>query len=137
MTHHIQSCFPSRSIAALYNATKQKITKSWLSSIVISAIGDVGIGEIPRLFSDCNFATKKISKAVAEGIVRKIQVEKFGDSAFYNLMRNTLVDALESTELATKLEEKLGTIICPLVSTLSGKMEGAADTMKQKALGTV
>ena len=110
---------------------------SWLSSIVISAIGDVGIGEIPRLFSDCNFATKKISKAVAEGIVRKIQVEKFGDSAFYNLMRNTLVDALEATELATKLEEKLGTIICPLVSTLSGKMEGAADTMKQKALGTV
>ena len=110
---------------------------SWLSSIVISAIGDVGIGEIPRLFSDCNFATKKISKAVAEGIVRKIQVEKFGDSAFYNIMRNTLVDALEATELATKLEEKLGTIICPLVSTLSGKMEGAADTMKQKALGTV
>jgi hypothetical protein len=110
---------------------------SWLSSIVISAIGDVGIGEIPRLFSDCNFATKKISKAVAEGIVRKIQVEKFGDSAFYNLMRNTLVDALEATELATKLEEKLGTIICPLVSTLSGKMEGAADTMKQKALGAV
>lgn len=110
---------------------------SWLSSIVISAIGDIGIGEIPRLFSDCNFATKKISKAVGEGIVRKIQVEKFGDSAFYNLLRNTLVDALEATELVTKLEEKLGTIICPLVSSLSGKMEGVADTMKQKALGTV
>jgi len=108
---------------------------SWMSSIIISAIGDLNIGDVSKL-TDCNFVTKWLSKSIAEGVVRKIQVEKFGDNAFYNLIRNTMVEALEVTKLGTMFEESLGKIICPLVSNLSGKMEGAADVMKQKALGS-
>lgn len=109
---------------------------SWLSSIIISAIGNLNIGDVSKL-TDCNFVTKLLSKSIAEGALRKIQTEKFGDNALYNLIRNTLVDSLESTDLGTKLEDKLGSLICPMVSSLSGKMEGAADMMKQKALGAV
>jgi len=111
-------------------------SNSWMSSIIISAIGNLNIGDISKL-TDCNFVTKLLSKSIAEGVLRKIQTEKFGDSAFYNLIRNTMVDSLVSTDLGTKLEEKLGSLICPMVSSLSGKMEGAADMMKQKALGAV
>lgn len=111
-------------------------SNSWMSSIIISAIGNLNIGDVSKL-TDCNFVTKLLSKSIAEGVLRKIQTEKFGDSAIYNLIRNTMVDSLEATDLGTKLEDKLGSLICPVISSLSGKMEGAADMMKQKALGAV
>lgn len=109
--------------------------EGWVGNIIITSIGNLAIGDIPKL-TDCNFLTKLISKSVGEGAVRKLTHEKGLDGAFYDVLRNSIVDMLDSTTLVTKIEEGLGSIICPLLGGVKNKMNVAADTLKQKALAT-
>lgn len=110
-------------------------SNGWLGSIVITAIGNLPIGDIPKL-TDCNFLTKLISKSVAEGTVRKLTHEKGLEGPFYDILRNSIVDMLDETSLGSKIEEALGSFICPLLGGVKNKMNVATDTLKQKALAT-
>ena len=110
-------------------------SEGWFGSMIITGIGNLPIGDIPKL-TDCNYLTKWISKTAAEGTVRKLTHEKGLDGAFYDVLRNSIVDMLDSTSLGSKIEEGLGSIICPLLGGVKNKMEKATDTLKQKALAT-
>ena len=110
-------------------------SEGWFGSMIITGIGNLPIGDIPKL-TDCNYLTKWISKTAAEGTVRKLTHEKGLDGAFYDVLRNSIVDMLDSTSLGSKIEEGLGSIICPLLGGVKNKMNVATDTLKQKALAT-
>ena len=107
--------------------------EGWLGNIVITAIGNLAIGDIPKL-TDCNFLTKLISKSVAEGALRKLTHEKGLEGPFYDILRNSIVDMLDETSLGTKIEEGLGNVICPLLGGITSKMNSATDKLKQNAL---
>jgi len=109
--------------------------EGWLGNMIITGIGNLPIGDIPKL-TDCNYLTKWISKTAAEGTVRKLTHEKGLDGAFYDILRNSIVDMLDATSLGSKIEEALGGVICPLLGGVKNKMEKATDTLKQKALAT-
>ena len=108
---------------------------SWLGSVLVTGLGDVDIMDIPKLFSDCNFATKVISKAMAEGTVRQLQQKYASDSPLADILRNTVVEVLSDTELGQKIESALGSVICPLISSISGKMKDAAASITDNAVG--
>lgn len=108
---------------------------SWLGSVVVTGLGDIDIADVPKLFSDCNFATKALSKAIAEGTVRQLQQKYTSDSAIADVLRNTVVEVLSETELGQKLESSIGSLICPLISNLSGKLKDAAGQITDKAVG--
>jgi hypothetical protein len=108
---------------------------SWLGSVVVTGLGDIDIVDVPKLFSDCNFATKALSKAIAEGTVRQLQQKYTSDSAIADVLRNTVVEVLSETELGQKLESSIGSLICPLISNLSGKLKDAAGQITDKAVG--
>jgi len=110
-------------------------SEGWFGSMIITGIGNLPIGDIPKL-TDCNYLTKWISKTAAEGTVRKLTHEKGLDGAFYDILRNSIVDMLDATSLGSKIEEALGGVICPLLGGVKNKMEKATDTLKQKALAT-
>jgi hypothetical protein len=107
--------------------------EGWVANIIITSIGNLAIGDIPKL-TDCNFLTKLISKSVGEGAVRKLTHEKGLDGAFYDVLRNSIVDMLDTTSLVTKIEEGLGNVICPLLGGVKNKMDAATDKLKEKAL---
>jgi len=109
--------------------------EGWFGSMIITGIGNLPIGDIPKL-TDCNYLTKWISKTAAEGTVRKLTHEKGLDGPFYDILRNSIVDMLDETSLGSKIEEALGSFICPLLGGVKNKMEKATDTLKQKALAT-
>lgn len=105
----------------------------WIGNMIITGIGNLPIGEIPKL-TDCNYLTKWLSKSAAEGTVRKLTHEKGLDGPFYDVLRNSIVDMLDETSLGSKIEEGLGSIICPLLGGVKNKMDNAADKLKEKAL---
>lgn len=110
-------------------------SEGWFGSMIITGIGNLPIGDIPKL-TDCNYLTKWISKTAAEGTVRKLTHEKGLDGPFYDILRNSIVDMLDETSLGSKIEEALGSFICPLLGGVKNKMEATTDTLKQKALAT-
>lgn len=110
--------------------------EGWIGSIIITSIGNLDIGDISKL-TDCNFLTKLISKSVAEGAIRKVTHEKGLDGPFYDILRNSLVDMLDESTFAQKLEEGLVSVICPLLGGVKTKMDSATDKLKEKALSAV
>jgi len=104
---------------------------SYLYNLLIVAFGNVPIADIPKLFTDCRFVTKIFAESIPEAMIRKTQEGKGYGSGVYDVIRNTLVDAIESTEFVSGLESKLGNMICPLVDKVKGNMERESSKIKE------
>ena len=109
-------------------------SSGWIGSIVITAIGNLDLADIPKL-TDCNFVTKLLSKSLAEGAIRKLQGDTVGLGPVQDIIRNTVVEVLSETDLGEKIESALGSFICPMISKIAGKMGMAGDTLKSNAMG--
>ena len=109
-------------------------SSGWIGSIVITAIGNLDLADIPKL-TDCNFVTKLLSKSLAEGAIRKLQQDKGATGPLAGILRNTVVEILSETDLGQKIESALGSVLCPMISKIAGKMGMAGDTLKSNAMG--
>ena len=85
------------------------------------------------------FLTKFLTKDIVEAIIKKFQHgddnpagEKFGQ--FFDVLRNIMVETLESSQLGIKIETKLSELICPGLSKIGSKMDKLGADMKTKAL---
>jgi len=105
----------------------------WIGGTIVKALGNVQIGDIPKL-TECNFLTSVLSKSIAEQAIDKMKNSAGMEGKFYDLLRNSLVEVLEDSELGQKIENAIGSVICPLLGGVKQKMELAATDMKQKAL---
>jgi len=109
-------------------------TKGWIGGTIVKTIGNLDIADIPKL-TNCTFTTKLLSKSLAENAVSKLQTAAGLEGTLSNIMRNTLVETLEeNSTFMVKIEEALGSVLCPLISNVSGKLEDAASAMKEKAI---
>jgi hypothetical protein len=105
----------------------------WIGGTIVKALGNVQIGDIPKL-TECNFLTGILSKSIAEQAIDKMKNAAGMEGKFYDLLRNSLVEVLEDSELGQKIENAIGSVICPLLGGVKQKMELAATDMKQKVL---
>ncbi len=56
------------------------------------------------------------------------------EGAFYDILRNAVVESLSQSDLGQKIESSLGSVLCPSLSKVSSKMSDVTDTMKKRAL---
>jgi hypothetical protein len=108
-------------------------TEGWVGGTIVKAIGNLPIGDIPKL-TDCNFTTKLLSKSLAEEAVDQLKRKAGLEGAFYDILRNAVIESLSESDMGQKIESALGKIICPMLSKVSGKMDSAAQDMKKGAL---
>lgn len=106
---------------------------SWLSTAVETAFGNINISDYSKL-TDCDFLTKEIAKSISETAISKIQHDKGLTGGIWDTIRNGLVDALDESTFAQKIEGYLVKTICPNLSGLKTKLEDKAQDMKTKAL---
>ena len=106
---------------------------SWLGSIIITAIGNVPISELPKL-TNCSFVSNIISKSIVEGTTKKIQAERGFEGAGYDILRNALIEMAEDSSFGQKVEQKVSGFICPLLGGIGQKLGSAASTIKQKVM---
>jgi hypothetical protein len=106
---------------------------SWLSTAVETAVGNINISDYGRL-TECDFLTKEIAKTISETAISKIQHDKGMTGGIWDTIRNGLVDALDESTFAQKIEGYLVKTICPKLNGLKTKLEDKAQDMKTKAL---
>ena len=107
----------------------------WAANIIITAVGNIPIGDYMtgKVFN-CDYISDVLSKSVAEGALRKVQHDKGMGGPLYDILRNAIVEALEDTKFGSAIENAIGDLVCPLLGGIQGKMNLAADAMKEKAL---
>ncbi|MEY4571054.1 MAG: hypothetical protein RLZ10_247 [Bacteroidota bacterium] len=108
----------------------------WMANIIISAVGNVPVGEITRL-TECNYLSDVLTKSIVEGAINKYKNEAGMEGAFYDILRNGIVEMLEDTKFGQTVESAIGKLVCPLLGGVAEKMQGMGDSMKKGALSLV
>jgi hypothetical protein len=86
--------------------------------------------EIIKSFSDCKLLTKLIAEGIIESIVKTSQENKGFTGFGYDLIRNTMGDVVRNVEFVNKIEQKVETIICPLIDKFTKNAQTVAEKLK-------
>jgi len=103
---------------------------SYMGDFLAVVFGNVDLKDVPRLFTDCDFLTKKIAEAVPEAYLKNLQDEKGYDNIFMDYVRNTLYDVIVQSDIVQKLEERIAGMVCPITAGLTSKFEDKLTDMK-------
>lgn len=104
-----------------------------MANIIVAAVGNVPIGEITRL-TECNYLSDVLTKSIVEGAVNKYKNEAGMEGAFYDILRNGIIEMLEDTKFGQTVETAIGKLVCPLLGGVADKMKDMGDSMKKGAL---
>jgi hypothetical protein len=118
----------------LENMFGPDMANSVLGNMLQTAFGNVELKDIPKFFSDCNFTSKWIVESVIEGIVKRYQDKADKGGFVGDTIRNTIIDAIRSTEVVDGLANKLTGVVCKYVGNLSDKADSAFAGLKQKVV---
>lgn len=110
-------------------------TDGWLGGVVVKAIGNIPVGDwfTGKVFK-CDYLVPVIAKSITEESIDKAKDKAGLTGGFYDVLRNALVQGLEDTSFGQSIERGLSTMICPLLTNVSGNMGKMFDKMKQKAI---
>jgi len=108
---------------------------TWVGGIIVNTLSNTPIIEIPKLM-ECGYLTKALSKGIVEELPKQLQHKTGTEGAFYDILRNSMIETIEDSNLGQKIESKLVDIICPLLSGVKSKMDDVGSAMKDKALAT-
>lgn len=108
----------------------------WVSTLISTSVGNLDMADIPKL-TDCGFVTKLLSKSAVESVVSKMGNKAELSGPFYSIIRNSIFDALDKTELARKVEDGIASYICPSISKIKGKMGDLATKAKESVNTTL
>jgi hypothetical protein len=118
-----------------YILSKLGLSKnSYMGDFLAVTFGNVDLKDIPRLFTDCDFLTKKIAEAAPEAYLKNIQDEKGFDNVLMDYIRNALYDVIRESDIVQKLEERISGIICPIISGLSTKFDDKLKSIKSSLI---
>lgn len=105
---------------------------SWVGGVVSTTIGNLSLSDIPKVFSDCSFTTKLLSKSIAEEAANQVRLGVGVSGGFYDILSNTLVETIEKGDFVQSVEEKLAEIVCPMLSDVRNKFNDTEKGLKDK-----
>jgi len=73
---------------------------SYFKNFLITTLGNTNITDVPKLFTDCSFLTKKIAESIPEAYLRKLEYEKGLGGGISDVIRNTLYDVVRNSDFA-------------------------------------
>ena len=107
---------------------------NFLKNFLITALANTDIKDVPKLFSDCDFLTKKIAESIPEAYLRKLEYDKGMGNVFMDTVRNSLYDVIKNSDFADKVESRISGIVCPLVQQMTGKFSDHLSGMKSSLI---
>lgn len=110
---------------------------TYLKNFLTTVLGNTNIVDIPKLFTDCDYLTKKIAEAIPEAYLRQLEYDKGMGNVFMDGIRNALHDVINQSDFAQRIEQNIAGVVCPIVDKLAGKFEDSMGSMKNKLIGNI
>lgn len=105
-----------------------------LKSYMMTALENTDLKDVPKLFSDCEFLTKKISDSIPESYLKQLEIEEGFGSEFLDIVRSTLHGVIKDSDFSERLEGRIHGIVCPLVERMSSKFGEKLENMKSNLI---
>jgi peptidoglycan hydrolase-like protein with peptidoglycan-binding domain len=110
---------------------------TYLKNFLTTVLGNTNVVDIPKLFTDCDYLTKKIAEAIPEAYLRQLEYDKGMGNVFMDGIRNALHDVINQSDFAQRIEQNIAGVVCPIVDKLGGKFEDSMGSMKSKLIGNM
>lgn len=117
--------------------TKMGLEDGFLKNAIVIWFANTPFSDMTKMLSDCPLLVRSMSKALIEAYIKKIQDSKLGDSAFYDVLRNAIVEQLEAGKFDDIFYNTLSSVVCPLLNGMMPKMEQIKNAMRGGALSSV
>lgn len=121
-------------IQTLVEPVLKKILVPWIgegyfTNFIISLLTK-NTAEFIRGLNDCRIMTKLIAQSISEAIFMQIQDAKGLNAPGYVFLRQSMGDALTSTDFVKSIEKGLGNIVCDILNKFTGKAKKVAEKIK-------
>lgn len=100
------------------------------------ALDNTPLNEIPKLFTNCSYLTRKICDAIPSYYLNKLEMEEKNGSKFQINVTSTLNEIIRDSDFADKLEPKILKIVCPLIDKMNEKFESKVIDIRTKLLSS-
>lgn len=93
---------------------------TWLGGMIATTIGNIKIGDyVNGNIFKCDFLIPLLAKSIGENAVKQFANNKGLTGGFYDVLRNSLVELVDDVPFIHKIEEGLGSVLCPVLGKLS------------------
>jgi hypothetical protein len=130
---HIIDSFKEKGVEWILNKLGLE-ENTYLKNYLVTTLGNTSTADVPKLFTDCNFLTRKMAESVPEAYLRQLEYEKGMGTNFMDIVRNGLFDVIKTSDLTERLESNLSSIICPLVDRMSSKFSEKLNNMRSSLI---
>ena len=122
---------------ANYILSYMGLPDGFLKNTITIWFANTPFSEMSAMLTDCNKLVKSLTDAIAEAYANKLADEKLGDSAFYDVLRNTLFAQVKEGRFDDIIANVLSAIICPLLRGMAPKMDEIQNALKDGAMSNV
>lgn len=109
---------------------------SSLRNYMVTALENTELKDVPKLFSDCEYLTKKLSHAIPESYLKHLELQDGLGSEFSGMVKKTLHGVIKDSDFHERLESKIHSIVCPLVDKINAKFGDKLNNMKSQLISS-
>jgi hypothetical protein len=110
--------------------------EGYFTNFIISLLTK-NTGEFIRGLNDCKIMTKLIAQSISEAVFMQIQDAKGLNSPGYVFLRQSMGDALTSTEFIKGIEKGFGDMVCDMLGKFTGNATKVAEKLKSTGSSVV
>lgn len=92
--------------------------------------------DVIKAFNDCRIMTTLVSRAIVEGLVMSLQKDKGFGGTGWDLVRNTLGEAIEQSDFGKKIESGIAQTVCSVMGKYTSKAENVLQKVKPAVAGS-
>lgn len=102
---------------------------STLSQYIKDVLNKTELNEVARLFSDTDFLSSKIAQSIKENYLNDLDVDQEGGQ-FMEIVRGSFASVIKNSDIQTRLETNIKSIITPLIDNVQTKFEQLLSNMR-------
>jgi hypothetical protein len=110
-----------------------KKSDGWIGVCIRKTIQQINLRDVDKI-TDCNFLTREISNSLIKKLGEKMSDEQLKDEGLYDVVRTGMSDNINSPAFREHIEKQVSTMICPVISDLSNKLDSNFESMKKRIL---
>lgn len=92
--------------------------------------------EVIKAFNDCKTMSTLVSRSIVEGLVMSLQKDKNFGGTGWDLIRNTLGEAIEQSDFGKKIESGISDTVCSIMGKYTSKAEDVLQKVKPAVAGS-
>jgi len=107
-----------------------------LASSISMAIDNVPESEYGKLFTDCDYTSDVMSKALVESMMEQMSEQPDSNEVIPGMFKDSIVDTLsqDKISISNRMKERINNFVCEKLNKVHVNMENAKDEIIGKAL---